>query len=93
MLFVNSGTRRRIVFAILFGMAITWIGIARVHAQAVYSIGNPSNDQQYMLELINRARANGGAEATRLGLSGLQEGPPTVNGEAWTIENSVQPLS
>lgn len=74
-------------------MAITWIGIAHVHAQAVYSIGNPTNYQQYMLELINRARANGGAEAARLGLSGLQEGPPTVNGEAWTIENSVQPLS
>lgn len=46
-----------------------------------------------MLELINRARANGAAEASRLGLSGLQEGPPTVNGESWTIENSAQPLS
>lgn len=46
-----------------------------------------------MLELINRARANGDAEATRLGLSGLQEGPPNYNGEVWTIENSVQPLS
>ena len=46
-----------------------------------------------MLELINRARADGGAEAARLGLSGLQEGPPTIGGEAWTIENSVQPLS
>lgn len=69
------------------------IGIVSAEAQALYSIGNPSNAQQYMLELINRARANGGAEATRLGLSGLQEGPPTVNGEAWTIENSVQPLS
>ena len=29
----------------------------------------------------------------RLGLSGLQEGPPTVNGQPWTIQNSVQPLS
>ena len=62
-------------------------------AQTLYSIGNPSPAQQYMLELINRARANGGAEATRLGLSGLQEGPPSINGEAWTIANSVQPLS
>ena len=33
------------------------------------------------------------AEAARLGLSGLQEGPPSIGGEAWTIENSVQPLS
>ena len=46
-----------------------------------------------MLELINRARADGGVEATRLGLSGLQEGPPNYNGETWTIANTNQPLS
>lgn len=68
-------------------------GFSPAIGQTQYSIGNPSPEQQYMLELINRARANGGAEATRLGLSGLQEGPPNINGEAWTITNSVQPLS
>ena len=83
----------RIAFGILFSAATTLIGITHANAQALYSIGNPSNEQQYMLELVNRARANGGAEAARLGLSGLQEGPPTVNNESWTIENSVQPLS
>jgi uncharacterized protein YkwD len=72
-------------------------------AQTQYSIGSPTNEQQYMLELINRARANGGAEATRLqGFTsngspvfngGLQEGPPNINGEAWTISNTNQPLS
>ena len=62
-------------------------------AQTQYSIGSPSNEQLYMLELINRARADGGAEAVRLGLSGLQEGPPSLGGEAWTIQNTVQPLS
>lgn len=72
-------------------------------AQTQYSIGNPTNEQQYMLELINRARANGGAEATRLQgwtnngspvfSGGLQEGPPSINGQSWTIANSVQPLS
>ncbi len=46
-----------------------------------------------MLELINRARADGSAEAARLGLSSLQEGPPMIGNEPWTIENSVQPLS
>ncbi len=66
---------------------------AGAQGQTQYSIGNPSNEQQYMLELINRARANGGAEATRLGLSGLQEGPPNYNGEVWTIANANQPLS
>ena len=62
-------------------------------AQTQYSIGYPSPEQQYMVELINRARANGGAEATRLGLSGLQEGPPNINGELFTIANTAQPLS
>ncbi|MDQ6860240.1 MAG: CAP domain-containing protein [Verrucomicrobiota bacterium] len=62
-------------------------------AQTQYSIGNPSNEQQYMIELINRARVNGAAEAARTGLSGLQEGSPTINGQTWTIQNANQPLS
>jgi hypothetical protein len=73
------------------GLSFVAFGIAS--GQSLYSIGNPTNEQQYMLELVNRARANGSAEAARLGLSGLQEGPPTINGEAWTIANMVQPLS
>jgi len=62
-------------------------------AQTQYSIGYPSPEQQYMLELINRARSDGGLEATRVGLSGLQEGPPNINGEVFTIANAAQPLS
>ena len=62
-------------------------------AAQLYSIGNPTNDQQYMLELVNRARANADAEAIRLGLNGRQEGPPNYNGELWTIQNATQPLS
>ncbi len=53
----------------------------------------PDAWQQYSLELINRARASGAAEAARLGLSGLNEGPPDVNGAAWTIQNTAQPLA
>jgi uncharacterized protein YkwD len=68
-------------------------GFSPAIGQTQYSIGNPSPEQQYMLELISRARANGGAEATRLGLSGLQEGPPNINGESFTIANTAQPLS
>jgi uncharacterized protein YkwD len=68
-------------------------GLSGAAAQTQYSIGNPTNEQQYMLELINRARANGGAEAIRLGLSGLQEGPPSINGEIFVIANTAQPLS
>ncbi|MFL6569941.1 MAG: CAP domain-containing protein, partial [Chthoniobacterales bacterium] len=67
--------------------------VPQAGAQTQYSIGNPTSEQQYMLELINRARANGAAEAARTGLSGLQEGPPNFNGQVWTIANTNQPLS
>jgi uncharacterized protein YkwD len=77
----------------LITLCLTAAAFTQAIAQTQYSIGNPTNEQQYMLELINRARANGGAEATRLGLSGLQEGPPNINGEAFTIANTAQPLS
>ncbi len=77
----------------VFVALVVAAGFSPAIAQTQYSIGNPTNEQQYMLELINRARANGGAEAARLGLGGLQEGPPSINGESWTIQNSVQPLS
>src|SRR6476469_9127147 len=35
-------------------------------ASQLYSIGDPTNEEQYYLELINRARANPAAEAIRL---------------------------
>ncbi len=35
-------------------------------ASTQYSIGNPSANEQYLLELLNRARAGANAEATRL---------------------------
>jgi Cysteine-rich secretory protein family/SdrD B-like domain len=35
----------------------------------LYSIGDPTNDEQYYLELINRARANPTAEGIRLALT------------------------
>jgi hypothetical protein len=78
-------------FVVLLAAAAL-LGNRHAAAQSLYSIGAPTNNQQYMLELINRARANGGAEAARLGLSSLQEGS-NINGQAWMIENSVQPLS
>ena len=78
---------------LLAAFLIAGIALPQAFAQTLYSIGNPTPEQQYMLELINRARANGAAEATRLGLSGLQEGPPSINGESFTIANTAQPLS
>src|SRR5689334_11168774 len=85
--------RHRLFWLIASSLVIAAAFSPHLVAQTQYSIGNPSPEQQYMLELINRARANGGAEATRLGLGSLQEGPPSINNEAWTIANSVQPLS
>jgi uncharacterized protein YkwD len=87
----------------LITMLVAAVALPRAIAQTQYSIGNPSPEQQYMLELINRARANGGAEATRLQgwtnngspvfSGGLQEGPPSINGQGFTIANTAQPLS
>ena len=43
--------------------------LSRVHSQAVlHDHGAPTNYEQYMLELINAARANPSAEAARLGI-------------------------
>jgi uncharacterized protein YkwD len=56
----------------------------------------PTQHEQYMLQMINRARADGNAEMTRLGnASGVtvNEGPPSLSGNAWTIFNSVPPLA
>ncbi|MEY2510776.1 MAG: hypothetical protein QOE26_1539 [Verrucomicrobiota bacterium] len=88
---------------IALGVFVAAAGFSPAMAQTQYSIGYPSPEQQYMLELINRARANGGAEATRLvGFAnqgeppfpgGLQEGPPSINGQSLTIANTAQPLS
>jgi uncharacterized protein YkwD len=69
-------------------------GFSSAFAQTEYSIGDPTPEQQAMLELINRARADGEAEATRQHLpGGLQEGPPGIGGEVTVITNTVQPLS
>jgi uncharacterized protein YkwD len=88
---------------IALGSFVVAAGFSPAIAQTQYSIGNPTNEQQYMLELVNRARADGGAEATRLqGFAnqgeppfpgGLQEGPPSINGQSFTIANTAQPLS
>ena len=78
----------------LASLALVFLAVASpAIAQSQYSIGNPTNEQQYMLELINRARANADAEAVRLGIGSRQEGPPTINGQVWQIPHTSQPLS
>ncbi|RYD39149.1 MAG: CAP domain-containing protein, partial [Verrucomicrobiaceae bacterium] len=45
-----------------------WVcaSVSAIHAQKQYSHGNPTADEQYLLELINRARSNPAAEGLRL---------------------------
>src|SRR5687767_6953031 len=77
----------------LFVLSLLLTAFSPAIGQTEYSIGSPTNEQQFMLELINRARADGGAHATLLGLSGLQEGSPGIAGEPFVISNTAQPLS
>jgi hypothetical protein len=79
--------------AVAFCIFVLVASFSSANAQTQYSIGSPTNEQQYMVELINRARADANAEAARLGLSGPQEGPPMLNGQVWNIPITVQPLS
>lgn len=50
-------------------------GSSALQAQTLrrYDHGDPTNDEQLMLELVNRARADPGAESARVGI-GLNEG-------------------
>ena len=78
---------------IALSLFVAAAGFSPAIGQTQYSIGYPSPGQQYMLELINRARANADAEAIRLGIGSRQEGPPMIGGQVWSIQNSTQPLS
>ena len=45
----------------------------------------PTEQEQFMVELINRARGNPAAEVALLGTGSLNEGPPTLGGEAYVL--------
>jgi len=60
------------VAAVVAGCAILLAGTGALSA-AVYSHGDPTDSEQLLLELVNRARANPHAEADRLGI-GLNDG-------------------
>src|SRR6478735_4975947 len=66
----------------------TTLPIEPLEPRRLFTAVSPSNLQQYMVELINRARANPTAEAARYGIS-LNEGLP-----AGTISTAPkQPLA
>jgi hypothetical protein len=54
-------------YVLLLAAAASLIGVvASAQPTQLYSHGDPTNDEQYMLELINRARANPTEEGIRL---------------------------
>lgn len=55
-------SRRDRVIAVFFVVLIVAAAFSQAAAQTQYSMGSPTNEQQDMLELINRARANGGGK-------------------------------
>lgn len=56
-----------------FVVAVLLFSSSAFAAQTAYDSGDPSAQEQYALELINRARANPTAEGTRLGIN-INEG-------------------
>jgi hypothetical protein len=52
---------------------ISWV--EHLEPRQLFTVANPTANEQYMLELINRARANPTAEAKRNSIA-LNEGPP-----------------
>lgn len=54
----------------------------------------PTEYEQYMVELVNRARLDPEAEVLRLGTGDLNEGPPTLGGYVYTLPAGPrQPLA
>lgn len=78
---------RVLAVALPAAVAVGWAGFGARAATPtlVYSDGDPAPAEQYMLELVNRARANPVAEAAMYGID-LNEGLP-----AGTISTNAKP--
>src|SRR5438445_349290 len=66
---------RRLGFAAFSALGV--LLASRTAAAQQYDSGDPTADEQRVLEMINRARANPWAEGTRLGPQGLPNGDIT----------------
>src|SRR5579863_2259488 len=61
--------------------ALIWLlASAGAWAQQYTGFGDPTADEQYVLELINRARANPGDEGARLSAKAVSANPSLTNG-------------
>jgi len=82
----------------LIGMLLTLLGMnALTPASAATGTSQPTEAEQYLLQVLNRARANGTTEMVRLGNTGsaanVNEGSPTVGGDSWTIQIPIPPVA
>lgn len=74
--------------------ALLSLSLFATSAHAATASYEPTELEQFMLQMINRARANGNTEMVRLGNSGnVNEGPPKLGSDSWTILNIVPPLA
>jgi len=76
------------IFAALLCAALAALAPVRALAD------EPTEFEQYMIELLNRARVDPEGEVNRLGTGSLNEGPPTLGGFPYTIPpGPKQPLA
>ena len=74
-------------------LALAAAGLAGLPAVPAFA-REPTEYEQYMVELVNRARLDPEAEVVLLGTGSLNEGPPTLGGFGYTIPaGPKQPLA
>jgi hypothetical protein len=74
--------------------SIAWASLLGLLVSSSALAGEPSEYEQYMIELVNRARLDPEGEVARLGTGSLNEGPPSLNGWPYTIPAGPrQPLA
>ena len=75
-------------------LSIAWASLLGLLVSSSGLAAEPSEYEQYMIELVNRARLDPEGEVTRLGTGNLNEGPPSLNGWPYTIPSGPkQPLA
>lgn len=62
-------TMRKLLLRVSLGLAVLVLGASNALAQTLYSIGDPTDEEQLFVELVNRAREDAVAEAERLAAS------------------------
>jgi uncharacterized protein YkwD len=77
--------------AVRIGLCL--VGLAAITA-GESAAREPTEQEQYFVELINRTRLDPAAEVSRYGLSSLNEGPPTLGPDLYTIQDGPhQPVA